>query len=97
MLHILTDGRYSGDTLRQCLKAVDSEDRLLLVENAVYLPQFLIEPMLQLNEQRRLYLLHDDVLARGLIYDDSYQLISMAQWVELTEIYSPILTWSMSY
>ncbi|CAG8999114.1 MAG: Protein TusB [Candidatus Celerinatantimonas neptuna] len=97
MLHILRDGRYSGNGFLKCSKAITSEDRLLLIENAVYLPQFSIEMLVQLNEQNRLFLLSDDVQARGLIYDDSYQLISMAQWVELTEMYTPTLTWSMSY
>ncbi|CAG9298267.1 sulfurtransferase complex subunit TusB [Celerinatantimonas diazotrophica] len=93
MLHIYRGSHSLGRDLQRCLYQMSSSDALLLIEDGVYLSQNPIEPLKKRAQQGQVFILVDDVVARGLSVDAVYQRADMAKWVSLSVEHDKSLTW----
>lgn len=93
MLHIYRDGYYSSNDLQRCLRRIGTSDVLLLIEDGVYLSQTPIAALNKLAQQGQVFILVDDVAARGLNVDEVYRRADMAKWVKLSVEHDKSLTW----
>lgn len=96
MLAILVDSPYSSNSLAQCLKYVAQGSDILLIQDAVYgVGQKKCPYKKLIDAGLSLYVLLDDLVARGLSIDlpDGFKLVDMAGFVELTEKNQTQITW----
>ncbi|CAH0534539.1 Protein TusB [Vibrio stylophorae] len=96
MLHIVTQSPWQGSALQQCSALLTRDDVLLLTQDGVYAAiadQALHLDLLDLCHH--CYAREADVLARGLRDKIAPQIavIDDEQWVQLTEIHTPVITW----
>lgn len=94
LLHILNRSPATSDAYRQALTAMGPEDRLLLIEDGVQgAMTALVEHFAE--AAGRLYVLHDDLEARGLMpyLDAAVEVVDMAGFVTLTEQADQTLSW----
>lgn len=99
MLHILRHSPHAESRFASCLRAINSGQSLLLIENAVYglLPGTTARNALEyLPSAVSLYALDVDLHARGLAFDDlpsRVQTISYEMMVELCIAHSKAVSW----
>jgi sulfur relay protein TusB/DsrH len=93
MLHIYRGSHSLSSDLQRCLYQMSSSDVLLLIEDGVYLSQNPIAPLKKRAQQGQVFILVDDVVARGLSVDALYQRADMAKWVSLSVEHDKSLTW----
>lgn len=99
MLHILRHSPYSDTRLASCLRAVSSGQSLLLIEEAVYslLPGTATRDALeQLPSNISLYVLENDLLARGLTLEvvaSRVQTTDYLGMVELCANHAKVVSW----
>lgn len=92
MLHIYRHSTNSASLLETCLNELAPNDDLLLIEDGIYHSLNPSAALCQLAELKRLYVLSDDLKARGVNLKIG-QLIEMQAWVELTARHDNSLTW----
>ena len=93
ILHKVSTSPFADQTLLQCLKRIQPTDKLLLIQDAVYamVKGDLVDSLL---EQGPIYVLNEDVQARGLIIENSlYQGISYPEFVALTLECKQVISW----
>lgn len=99
LLHILRHSPAGGSQLSSCLRVVTSRQAVLLIEDAVYalLPGSSAFGSLRLlPADIRLYVLENDLLARGLALDDlpkRVQTIGYDRMVELCAESGKVVSW----
>ena len=96
-LHKITSSPFTHLTLQHCLQRIQATEGLLLTQDAVYavmdkaLNSKLIE-LLSLSVS--VYVLKEDAEARGLVIEsDKIQLVTYAQFVELSLEYDKVVSW----
>ncbi|PKG97409.1 sulfurtransferase complex subunit TusB [Paraglaciecola sp. MB-3u-78] len=93
ILHKISTSPFADQTLLQCLKRIQPTDKLLLIQDAVYamVKGDLVDSLL---EQGPIYVLNEDVQARGLIIENNlYQGISYPEFVALTLECKQVISW----
>ncbi|MFT4810903.1 MAG: tRNA 2-thiouridine synthesizing protein B [Paraglaciecola sp.] len=93
ILHKVSTSPFADQTLLQCLKRIQPTDKLLLIQDAVYamVKGDLVDSLL---EQGPIYVLNEDVQARGLIIENNlYQGISYPEFVALTLECKQVISW----
>ncbi len=93
ILHKVSTSPFADQTLMQCLKRIQPTDKLLLIQDAVYamVKGDLVDSLL---EQGPIYVLNEDVQARGLIIENNlYQGISYPEFVALTLECKQVISW----
>ena len=75
--------------LKSCERLKANEDQVILIGDGVY--QF--QSDLAGFDQKGLFILEDDYLARGLPPDEALNLISYTQMVDLCAKCAPIVSW----
>ncbi len=93
ILHKVSTSPFADQTLLQCLKRKQPTDKLLLIQDAVYamVKGDLVDSLL---EQGPIYVLNEDVQARGLIIENNlYQGISYPEFVALTLECKQVISW----
>lgn len=99
MLHILRHSPQTHPQLANCLRLLDSEQGLLLMEDAVYalLPASPSASRLGLLPASvRIHVLESDMLARGLALDDlpaRVRVVDYSSMVNLCTAYSKVVSW----
>ncbi len=96
MLVIIADSPYSSNSLDEYLKYALQGSDILLIQDAVYGILQKKGPCKKLIDAGlSLYVLSDDLLARGLSVDlpDGFKLVDMAGFVELTEKNQTQISW----
>lgn len=93
ILHKVSTSPFTDQNLLQCLKRKQPTDKLLLIQDAVYA---IVKADVKdtLLTHRPIYVLNEDVLARGLkIENDLYQAISYPEFVALTLECNQVISW----
>jgi tRNA 2-thiouridine synthesizing protein B len=93
ILHKVSSSPFSHLALQHCLQRIHNTDGLLLTQDAVYA---VMQPSLgvKFTELHGVYVLKDDVEARGLqLENSSIQIITYAEFVELSLKYDKIISW----
>lgn len=93
ILHKISSSPFNHLALEHCLQRLNSSDGLLLTQDAVYglMHQTLFS---KLTEVHSVYVLEEDAKARGVqVESDNVQLISYAEFVELSLKYEKVMSW----
>jgi len=99
MLHILRHSPHSESRFTSCLRAVNANQSLLLIEDAVYglLPGTSTRNALEyLPASVNLYAMEADLQARGLALDDlssRIRAVNYAMMVELCAEHAKVVSW----
>lgn len=96
MLHIISNSPYASSSLENCLRYATKQCTILLIEDAVIAGLEKGQWFSRLISSGHLiYLLNDDVIARGLQNQVSSQfnLVDMAGFVWLTELNTQNVKW----
>ncbi|WP_025565710.1 sulfurtransferase complex subunit TusB [Psychromonas sp. SP041] len=95
ILHTVNSSPLSTFSLHDCLKQLADNDILLLMSDGVIAASASIEQqstLLKLHESQRLYVLQDDLEARGLVVNVG-QIIDYPAFVNLTIQCKSQLSW----
>ncbi|MEZ8141347.1 sulfurtransferase complex subunit TusB [Enterovibrio sp. FF113] len=96
MLHTVSTSPFSSSSLSNCLRYSDPNSEILLIEDAVIaaIDSGEWQEALTLSG-RRIYVLHDDVVARGLSREISkdFELVDIKGFVSLTEQHVTQMKW----
>ncbi|MEL0660770.1 sulfurtransferase complex subunit TusB [Psychromonas arctica] len=95
ILHTVNSSPLSTFSLHDCLKQIADNDILLLISDAVIATSATIEQkatLLKLHESKRLFVLQDDLEARGLVANVG-QIIDYPAFVDLTIQCKSQLAW----
>ena len=84
-LHLI----FNQAGLKSCVTLKGDEDQVILIGDGVY--QF--QSDLAGFDQKGLFILEDDYLARGLPPDEALNLITYTQMVDLCAKCTPIVSW----
>lgn len=93
ILHKVSSSPFSHLALQHCLQRIHNTDGLLLTQDAVYAT---MHQTLQakLAEHHCVYVLKDDIEARGVKLENNHiQIITYAEFVELTLKYDKVISW----
>lgn len=97
MLHIVNRSPFISTAFTDCLKIVQPNDALLLIEDAVLAATGKFRQRLEQLQQQGLQiaLLKDDIIARGLEEKvAALTIIGYLDFVTLTEQHYPCITWN---
>ena len=93
ILHKISSSPFSHLALQHCLRRIHSTDGLLLTQDAVYavMHQTLHAKLAELHS---VYVLKDDAEARGVkLENNNIQIITYAEFVELSLKYDNVMSW----
>ncbi|MFT4995445.1 MAG: tRNA 2-thiouridine synthesizing protein B [Paraglaciecola sp.] len=95
MLHKVSTSPYADSALSQCLSLLAADDGLLLLQDGVYaLTHHVYQP--QLAHIKHLYVLADDLSARGVSNDITLahaMQIDFEQFVALSLKFNQVMSW----
>jgi len=92
-LHKITSSPFTHLTLQHCLQRIQPTEGLLLTQDATYavLDKTLYPKLIDLQS---VYVLKEDAEARGILIESGkIQLITYAQFVELSLEYDNVVSW----
>jgi tRNA 2-thiouridine synthesizing protein B len=95
-LHVLSHSPFVDSRLSSCLRLLAPSDALLLCGDAVYALRPATAPFLALQDRGtecRVYVLQEDVLARGIATPDWVEGVDYPGFVELAIHYDKVNTW----
>jgi len=95
ILHTVTTSPFRSLSLQDCLLRLNKDDKLLLLGDAVIAVTAnttTYQALMDLDKQGRLYILEDDLMARGLTATLG-SVINYAAFVELTITCQSQLAW----
>lgn len=95
-LHVLSHSPFTDNRLTSCLRVLGSSDAVLLSGDAVYALRPGTAPFSALETQRdalRLFVLDEDVQARGLQVPDWVKSVDYPAFVELSIHYDKVNSW----
>ena len=95
-LHVLSHSPFSDNRLDSCLRLLGDNDGLLLTGDAVYALQPGTAPCSQLQERAdglQLFVLEEDVQARGLPVPHWIKHLDYPAFVELSITYDKVNSW----
>lgn len=93
ILHKISSSPFSYKALHHCLQRMHEKDGLLLTQDSVYtvMHQTLYS---KLTELHSVFVLKEDAEARGVqVKSEHIQLISYAEFVELSLKYEKVMSW----
>jgi tRNA 2-thiouridine synthesizing protein B len=93
ILHKISASPFTHQALQHCLQRIDEIDGLLLTQDAVYavLHQSLNSKLAELDS---VFVLKEDAEARGVhVKSNHIQLISYAEFVDLSLKYEKVMSW----
>jgi tRNA 2-thiouridine synthesizing protein B len=93
ILHKISSSPFSHLALQHCLQRIYDTDGLLLTQDAVYavMHQTLHAKLAELHA---VYVLKDDLEARGVkLENNNIQIITYAEFVELSLKYDNVISW----
>lgn len=93
ILHKISSSPFSYKALHHCLQRMHEKDGLLLTQDSVYtvMHQTLYTKLTELDS---VFVLKEDAEARGVqVKSDHIQLISYAEFVELSLKYEKVMSW----
>ncbi|MBU2712234.1 sulfurtransferase complex subunit TusB [Zooshikella harenae] len=98
ILHTVNKSAASYPALEQCLATMQADSALLLIENGVLNAVkggLKADQLTLLAEQKRLYILEVDAVARGVTQRllPSSQLISDSEFVRLCTVFDTVQSW----
>lgn len=96
MLHIVNRSPFTSTALTECLKIIQPNDTLLLIEDAVIAATGKLGQQLECQQDKfRIVVLMNDILARGLTHKvAALPKIDYSDFVVLTEQHQSSITWS---
>jgi tRNA 2-thiouridine synthesizing protein B len=94
-LHVLSHSPFTDTRLSSCLRLLGSQDALLLCGDAVYALQPGTAAWAELagREALALFVLEEDLLARGIELPSGAKAIDYPAYVELTLAHDKVNTW----
>ena len=95
ILHTVNSSPFSSFALQDCLKQLSADDKLLLIGDAVLAVSAIIDcqdKLIKLHEEKRLYILQVDLIARGLEADYG-KIIDYSDFVDLCIECNSQLAW----
>ncbi|MBN7820601.1 sulfurtransferase complex subunit TusB [Bowmanella sp. Y26] len=94
ILHLLRSSPFSDHSLSQCLSRIAKQDGIVLIQDAVYALQGHQQAWYSLLMQcEQLYVLQDDLYARGIKAADAICTIDYPQLVALTLKFDKVMSW----
>ena len=92
ILHKISSSPFSHLALQHCLQRIHNTDGLLLTQDAVYAVMHqTLHAKLKLHA---VYVLKDDIEARGVkLENNNIQIITYAEFVELSLKYDNVISW----
>ena len=95
ILHTVKSSPFSSFALKDCLKLLNDDDQLLLMGDAVCAVSALVDcqaDLLQLHEEKRLFILKEDLQARALTAEYG-RVVDYLDFVNLTIKCKSQLAW----
>ncbi|ROM94463.1 sulfurtransferase complex subunit TusB [Pseudomonas brassicacearum] len=95
-LHVLSHSPFTDNRLTSCLRVLGASDAVLLSGDAVYALQLGTAPLSALQAQSetlRLFVLDEDIQARGVHVPDWVKSIDYPAFVELSIHYDKVNSW----
>ncbi|RIA36024.1 tRNA 2-thiouridine synthesizing protein B [Ectopseudomonas oleovorans] len=95
-LHILSHSPFADSRLASCLRLLGASDALLLCGDAVYALQAgtaNLQALQLMPASVALYVLDEDLSARGLKAPDRTQVVDYPEFVELCTRYDKVNSW----
>lgn len=94
-LHVLSHSPFTDTRLSSCLRLLGSQDALLLCGDALYALQPGTAACAELagGEALALFVLEEDLHARGLVLPSWAKAVDYPAFVELTLAYDKVNTW----
>ena len=89
VLHLIQRSPFSSTTVRDCLNIIGTQDSLLFMQDGVYIQS---HPTLN-SITNPVYLLQDDLSARGLEVNDKEKSISYQEFVQLCTEHEKVISW----
>lgn len=100
VLHQVFNSPFKSTSLQRCVAQCDGLDSLLLLQDAVYTVNHALIHQI-IAKKLKLYILHTDLLARGLagnaclqINQSEIQVINDQQWVDLCLENKHVVSWT---
>ncbi|OPX54711.1 hypothetical protein BTE48_12860 [Oceanospirillum multiglobuliferum] len=96
MLHTVNKSGFSSKLLEECLRTVQADDAILLIEDGVYNALKTARTFTDQQAQCTWYVLMEDAKARGLQAEHCHpeiQWVDYSGFVELTEQHASICSW----
>lgn len=94
ILHMLRSSPFSDQSLNQCLSRIGKCDGVVLLQDAVYALQGCQQAWYRLlTNIEHLYVLQDDLCARGISAPDTICTISYPELVDLTLKFDKVMSW----
>ena len=90
MLHVISSSPFAQTTLQSCLEFMRPDEQLILIQDAVIASA--VDKWISMFRDRNIYVLHEDLLARGLIAKAG-KVISMDEYVDLVVTHGSPLCW----
>jgi tRNA 2-thiouridine synthesizing protein B len=93
VLHKVSASPFNHYALQQCITRMQSQDGLLLTQDAVYAVMH-NDSVAQLTELNSVYVLQEDAKARGVNIENSqFQQVNYTEFVALSLEYDKVLSW----
>lgn len=89
VLHLIQRSPFSSTTFRDCLNIIGTQDSLLFMQDGVYIQS---HPTLN-SITNPVYLLQDDLSARGLEVNGKEKSISYQEFVQLCTEHEKVISW----
>ncbi len=89
VLHLIQRSPFSSTTVRDCLNIIGTQDSLLFMQDGVYIQS---HPTLN-SITNPVYLLQDDLSARGLEVNGKEKSISYQEFVQLCTEHEKVISW----
>ena len=93
MLHLIQKSPFQSSCLKECLNIAKPDDQFLLMLDGVYA----LQDLDFINNQQHIFILQDDLTARGLTIPESHtgsiKAINYDEFVELTINTSKTISW----
>ncbi len=89
ILHLIQRSPFSSTTLSDCLNIIGSEDSLLFMQDGVYIQSHPLLPSIN----NTVFVLQDDLKARGLEKGSVGKSIDYQEFVQLCTQHGKVISW----
>jgi len=99
ILHLVRSSAFAHDDLQQCIKNIESEDNIVLLDDGCYnLKHPLMTELIAKHPKVDLYIIKEHAKARAINIDDvllneAFDSITMTDLISLTFSNNSVVTW----
>ncbi len=89
VLHLIQRSPFSSTSLSDCLNIIGNEDSLLFMQDGIYIQNHPTLPGIS----NPVYVLQDDLKARGLTANELSKSIDYQEFVKLCILHEKVISW----